>query len=318
MFNLCHNTTVKKYAYLLLFAAVPLICVSVAKSIYEAKYVSAKEFQVFEQPMTDIPISTVNPLEQTVQLQAGAYILMDVDSGVVLAEKNADSLFFPASTTKMMTALIAREQQQLNTVIPVPLSAQNSGDRNFLPVGSHFTVEDLLKASLIQSNNSAAMTLATADPQGSAHFVTEMNRKATELHLTKTRFDNPVGFDGEYMQASARDLALLAKELIKDPFLKNIVNTKNELIYDAVTKKSYQLTNTNILLGYNNQVTGIKTGTTDMARQVLITLVNVNGHEVIIVLLESEDRYTDTTALVTWLNTQTQWFKPEDLIVTRP
>lgn len=280
---------------------------------YSSRKTTNTQYSVYQKPVRSIPVSDKrsNTLLQTVT--AGSYYILDVDSGVVLAQKNAGMLFFPASTAKLMTALVVRDVFPLDAIIPITSGTLGIGEKTLFFVGAQFTAKDLLTATLVQSNNAAALNLAKADPLGSNYFIERMNQKAQVLHLTNTRFDNPVGFDSEFMQTTAKDLGSLAQEVTKDPLLLEIVATKQTTIQDAVTSRSYILQNTNALLGYNNQIIGMKTGTTDLAGQVLVSLADVNGHHVVIVVLDSLDRYADTRYILDWLNTQVQWYEQHEL-----
>lgn len=285
----------------------------IGSSYYQSQKKVEYQYIVYEKPISPIPVATTSLSNSLLQVGAGSYYVLDVESGVVLASQNAETLFFPASTAKMMTAITARKLYKLDQPILIAAAMTGIGERVTFVPGSTFSTLDLIKASLIQSNNAAALALAAADPAGMPHFIQEMNLMATRLNLTKTRFDNPVGFDSEYMQSTAKDLSFLARELIKDQVLKKIVATKQTTITEISTNKSYPLYNTNDLLGYNNQVIGLKTGTTDLAGQVLVTLVTIEGHEVIITVLDSADRYHDTKQILEWLNSSVDWYNPQQL-----
>lgn len=302
--------------YLVYFSYVVLVvavCYFGGIEYYSHKKNVTQQYELYQKPMGPIPVADIrsNQLQQSVG--AGSYYVLDVDSGVALAQKNSETLFFPASTAKMMTALVARDIFTLDTIVPITTGTIGIGEKTTFFVGSQFTVKDILTATLVQSNNAAALNLAKADPLGQVYFIERMNQKALNLHMNSTRFDNPVGFDSEFMQTTAKDLALLAQELTKDPVLLSIVGTRQATIQDVVNAKVYTLHNTNALLGYNNQIIGMKTGTTDLAGQVLVSLADIEGHLVVIVVLDSFDRYTDTKNILDWLNTQVEWYQSEEL-----
>jgi D-alanyl-D-alanine carboxypeptidase (penicillin-binding protein 5/6) len=167
-----------------------------------------------------------------------------------------------------------------------------------------------LKALLIPSGNDAAFVLATHHPLGYAGFTAAMNNVAQELHLDESHFSNPSGLDQQDQTASAHDLAILANEIMKDPVLRQIVGTPHTVISDTTGTIHHSLQSTHELLGVEDGVIGVKTGTTEFAGENLITAVNRDGHEVIIVVLGSQQRYGETKALIHWIFTKYGWESP--------
>jgi D-alanyl-D-alanine carboxypeptidase (penicillin-binding protein 5/6) len=129
--------------------------------------------------------------------------------------------------------------------------------------------------------------------------------------LFSTRYQNPAGLDDSNQQTSGHDLAILAKEVIKDPFLSELVATTHKDITSVAATTSAEskisLWNTNQLLYNYEQAKGVKTGTTDAAGQVLVTLWRENGHDLLIVVMNSKNRYQDTLALVDWTKENISW-----------
>ena len=140
-----------------------------------------------------------------------------------------------------------------------------------------------------------------------------MNNLAGSLNLTNTYFTNPAGFDNDYHQTTARDLAVLTKEVIKDQVLSSIVGTKEIVIQD---NKGYQhhLFSTNSLLGVEEGVVGVKTGTTEMAGEALITQWKKDGKNIVIVVLTSQDRYQDTKKIIDFVNKYYHWLDVEQVV----
>ncbi len=256
-----------------------------------------------------IPVFTGDALADQLPntFTASAIYVMDRQSGAILYQKNADEPHYPASTEKMMTALVARREYPLTKVFMVGEEAFSTGSTMGLKIGEHMTVEQLLYGLLIPSGNDAAFVLANNHPGKYVGFVTEMNNMAKELHLTHTRFQNPSGLDANNQSSTARDLAIVANEVMKDPFLRKIVSTKSTTIHDVTGTYQHPLTSTNELLGVVDGVVGIKTGTTDFAGENLITAVDRNGHEVIAVVLGSKDRYAETVSLINWIFQNYEW-----------
>lgn len=261
-----------------------------------------------DMPLTAPRIETTDGDEFVATLSATAVYVADTDSGSILLTKNPEELRFPASTTKLMTALVARKEYQLHDVATISAEVVNTdGTKVGLAVGEVQTVENLLKATLISSGNDAAMALALHHPSGLAGFLSEMNQTAHELHLNSTNYTNPAGLDDMTQQASARDLGILAREVMADPVLRSIVRTKYAFIQDQSGYRGHQLHSTHQLLGVVPGVVGIKTGTTQQAGQTLVTQLERDGRSITIVVMGSQDRYADTIAIIDWVFSRYIW-----------
>ncbi len=237
-------------------------------------------------------------------VSAKSVFILDITSGEVVYQKQADSEVYPASTTKMMTAVIAKETFDPNQVLTIS-RLYNLGSQDLkLPVGGKITIEKLLYALLVSSSNDAAEILAENYPGGRTAFVEAMNRKASELLLHHTHFENPTGLDQINHYSSAADLARLAKHLISVPELARIVGTQTAVLSTVDFSGVYTVTNVNQLLGKVPGVMGVKTGFTDLAGQVLVTYVNRENRPLIISVLGSLDRFSDTESLITWAYSQ--------------
>lgn len=240
---------------------------------------------------------------------AQSFYVMDVESGAILAEKNSTQPLHPASTTKMMTAILSRELYSLNEEILVDESIKTGGNGMGLILGETMSVENLLYGLLIPSGNDSAYLLASNYEGGIDGFIEKMNEKASEMGLKDTKFQNPAGFDHQNQISTARDLAILAHELIKDDYLAEIVSLPVHQITDVYGNNPRVLKNTNYLLGKIEGVKGIKTGTTYLAGEVLVTLVERNGHQIIITLLASKDRFTETQNIINWIFDNYEWIE---------
>jgi len=242
-------------------------------------------------------------------LSAKAVQVIDAKSGAVLFSKNAQALEYPASTTKLMTALVSRDVYQLDEVFIITAEDQTTGTVIDLQPGETLSVRELLTASLIQSANDAALTLANHYPTGYEAFIELMNQKSHLLHLDQTHFSNPMGIDEASQQTTAHDLALLAREVMKDELLTSLVGIKTTKIG---TQIQHTLYNTHELLGKEG-VIGVKTGTTELAGEVLITLIKDDNQEILIVLMGSQNRYAETQRLINWISNAYEWRSIEDL-----
>lgn len=238
-------------------------------------------------------------------VSANNIFILDQASKVVLYQKAADAQIFPASTTKMMTALVALEKYDLNQIFAVTKSYPMGQHIGFVP-GEKISVEQLLYAMLVQSGNDAAEILAENFPDGGRQaFINAMNSKAKVIHLNNTHFVNPSGVDEEGHYSSAADLVRLADYALRFEEFARIVATENAVV--SSDSKSHIVNNVNQLLGKIMGVKGVKTGYTEGAGQALVTLVDRDNHPVILVVLESKDRFTDSSALIEWVYSNFQW-----------
>jgi D-alanyl-D-alanine carboxypeptidase (penicillin-binding protein 5/6) len=245
--------------------------------------------------------------DQLNNLTGQAIYVMDRQSGAILFERNSSTQRYPASTAKIMTALVVRQTYSLNKVLTVREEALTTGTTAGLQVGEELTVEQLLHALLIPSGNDAALVLANNYQQGYTGFVEQMNVLAKQLHLDNSTFTNVSGLDHESQLTTARDLAILAHELMKDPILREIVKKQSYTLTDQTGQFKHQLVSTQELLGKVPGVVGIKTGTTENAGENLITEVDRDGHQVIIVVLGSQDRFSETKQIINWIFTHYEW-----------
>jgi D-alanyl-D-alanine carboxypeptidase (penicillin-binding protein 5/6) len=173
--------------------------------------------------------------------------------------------------------------------------------------GERITVENLLFGALIHSGNDAAWALAEHYPGGVDKFVSAMNQKAQMLHLTKSTFTNPAGYDNPMHKMTPLDLAKLGSIALRNKTIAKMVAIPQITVSDVTHTYFHPLTNVNQLLGKIPGVGGIKTGWTEEAGENLITLVERGGHRVIIVVLKSLDRFTDTTKLIDWVFANYRW-----------
>jgi D-alanyl-D-alanine carboxypeptidase len=224
-------------------------------------------------------------------LTATAFLAYDLESDRVLLAQNSQMPLPPASLTKLMTALLVLEQADLRAAVTVE-PADLIGDATMgLQAGDTLTVTDLLWGLLVPSGNDAALALARHVGGSFDGFVALMNTRAQELGLEQTHFANPNGFDAEEHMSSAADLLRLTRELWDYPLFRTIVGT------DTTTVMGRELRNTNEWLTRFEGVTGVKTGTTDEAKECLIAAVERDGHTVFLVLLGSRERYLDAERL---------------------
>lgn len=243
---------------------------------------------------------------QPPELSARGIYAVDLESGKVLYQKNADTPSLPASTTKIATALVSLSYYALDEVLVVgEITAE--GQTMELEEGEQITVRDLLYGLLVFSANDAAEVLAANYPGGRQGFVSAMNNLATTLGLEKTNFVNPTGLD-EYLHFStAKDLTSLAVFAMENKTFARIVATEKTNVFSADGEKEHKLVNINQLLGKVPGILGVKTGWTINSGESLVSLVERKGRKVVIALLGSEDRFGETERLIDWLYANYSW-----------
>lgn len=238
---------------------------------------------------------------------ARAVLIKDLATDTTLHQVNANVSYPIASTTKIMTALVSSEYFKPNSELTVGSGASISGSRVGLVSGENLTFRSLLYGMLLNSGNDAAFTIAENYPGGLLGFVSAMNKKVMELGLQNTHFNNPAGFDSPNHYSSAEDLSKITEEALKSDQLARIFATKETSIVSLNKKYTHQLLNLNRLLTDVNGVLGVKTGTTEAAKENLVTLVERNKHRVLLVVLGSGNRFGETEKLIDWIYSNFQW-----------
>ncbi len=252
------------------------------------------------------PIPHVNTSFYPYVTAAGVYIV-ELDSFTPIYKKNEHAQFYPASTTKIITALVANELYDPNDIITVNQPHIEGQVMGLVP-GERITAENLLYGALVHSGNDAAYALA--DGKGFRFFVEEMNNKAQKLGMNNSHFTNPAGLDNIQQKTSPFDLSLAARDLLQDPYLRKMVGTKEIIISDVDYNTFHTLTNVNKLLGEIQGLGGLKTGYTEQAGENLVSFYRHNNHDYIIVVMKSEDRFLDTRVLVDWIKANVTYTEP--------
>lgn len=257
---------------------------------------------IYENRLNELPINfsfglyPVLKSKAVKDLTAKAAVVMDNDSKVVLFSKNPNLLFSMASTTKIMTAIIALEYYKMDDILTIQTEKVYGVNVGF-KIGQKFFFKDLLYSMLLPSGNDAALAIAQNYQGGEEEFVKKMNEKAADIGFYSTHFADPAGLMDRQDYTTVLDLAKLASYALKNETFAKVVGTKEIVISDVSQTNSYKLTNLNKLLGING-VTGIKTGYTDEAGQVLVTSKTEKDHTIIIVVMDSKDRFSDTDKLL--------------------
>ncbi|MCJ7827579.1 hypothetical protein MUP65_00325 [Patescibacteria group bacterium] len=264
-----------------------------------------------DESFLEIELEEVAPYPQRIGslgepvLTASAAAVFDRDSRVFMWQKSPDSLRLTASTTKVMTALVAVDYFDLQDVIMVRTVSDEGQDMKLVD-GELITVEALLYGLLVSSANDSAQILAQNYPGGEAGFVAAMNEKASQLGMTRSSFGNPSGLDGEgrgqaeVSYSTARELTWMANESLKNTFLAKVMATKQMVLQSPQGRYSHSLYNLNQLLWTTSGIIGVKTGWTEGAGECLISAVERDGRQLIVVVLGSQDRFGESKQLIDW------------------
>jgi D-alanyl-D-alanine carboxypeptidase (penicillin-binding protein 5/6) len=306
---------------LVLFSAMSMLFLTPLHAV-----LSANQASVSTPTPTPVPFVPTPPLPLPAVLTpkgapghfiADAAILIDADSGDILYDRNGESPMAMASTTKIMTALIAIQTGNLDQPVLVGQDAWNEVNLNGgsganLVVNDRLTLHDLLYALMLPSGDDAAVAIADAVGGSVPNFVQMMNREALRLHLYQTHFANPDGLEVLNRQGTplngvhyttAYDLVRLAQYAMHLPLFAQIVQTP---VYDVPATgvhTSYHWKNINALLSTYKGTLGIKTGWTPQAGGCLAFAVKQDGHTLIGVVLHSADeasRFKDAEKLLNW------------------
>ncbi len=230
-------------------------------------------------------------------VSAASSVLYAPSSGVFLCEKEADERRFMASTTKIMTALVALEHAHpCDTVSVHPDAVGIEGSSVYLTAGECVTMETLLYALMLQSANDAAAAIAYEVGGSIAGFSSLMNEKAEALGLRDTHFENPHGLHEESHYTTARDLAIIAAAAMEKPFFRELAKTKKKVI--TLEAGARTLVNHNKLLFSHGDVVGIKTGFTKRSGRCLVSAAEKDGVLLIAVTLNAPNDWSDHRALL--------------------
>ena len=263
------------------------------------------------QPENSQENNTENEKRQQEQISAPSAILMEASTGQIIYEKNPDEKLPPASVTKVMTLLLifdALDSGQIklgDEVTTSEYAASMGGSQVFLEPGETQTVDTLIKCISVASANDACVTMAEYICGNEEEFVTKMNKRAKDLGMKNTHFVNCNGLDADGHLTTARDIALMSKELITTyPQIFDYCNIWMENITHKTQKgeSEFGLTNTNKLIRQYEYATGLKTGSTGKAKFCVSATAEKNGVSLIAVIMGAEDSKARFKDAVTLLN----------------
>ncbi len=233
-----------------------------------------------------------SPRAKAMETQARASIVLEAATGQVFFEENADEPLGMASTTKIMTALVALENAEIDGLVTVPESCVGiEGSSLYLKAGEQLSLRELLYGLMLESGNDAAEVIAVHVAGSRESFVDMMNRRALSLGCTHTHFDNPSGLTSSEHYASARDMAIIMAAAMENPIFEQITATR------SITFQSRSFTNHNKLLWSCEGCIGGKTGYTKSSGRTLVTCVEREGMRLICVTLDDRSDWEDHVAL---------------------
>lgn len=267
--------------------------------------------------MTAVFTCTASAMTSVPAIGAQSAVLIDAETGEVLLDKSMNMTEFPASTTKMMTALLAIENLDLDDAVTCgPDVMKADGTILELHTGEKLTVEQLLYGMMLKSSNDAAVALAEAVSGNIEDFADLMNKRAAEIGCTGTHFVSPNGLPDDNHVTTAHDLALIASEAMKNPTFAKIVKTKTYTIPATNMHEARKVKNSNQLLTGTGTVQvdgaerpvryegikGIKTGYTNAAQSCLVADAERGGLDIISVTLKASyyDQYPDAIKILDW------------------
>lgn len=232
--------------------------------------------------------------EQPFTVDARSAVLMEAETGKILFSQNENAAYSPASVTKIMTLLLTMEaldggKFDLATMVPVSAyAASMGGSQVFLEEGESLSVEDMLKCTVIASANDAAVALAEFVSGSEEGFVADMNRRAAELGMKDSHFENATGLDDttENHVTSAMDIALMSRALLSHPKITEYASIWQDTIRDG----EFTLTNTNRLVRFYSGCNGLKTGSTDRAGFCMSAAAKRDGMQLIAVVMGAQTR----------------------------
>lgn len=251
-----------------------------------------------EEPQEEQKENNVNNTATALDISAPSALLMEASTGQIIYEKDADTKRPPASVTKIMTMLLIFEALEAgkihfdDTVTTSEYAASMGGSQVFLEPGEMQTVDTLLKCIAVASANDACVVMAEYICGSETEFVSQMNQKAEELGMTNTHFENCNGLDAEGHLTTARDIALMSRELItKHPKIRDYCMIWQENIIHTTKKGSteFGLSNTNKLVRHYEYATGLKTGSTSQAKFCISATAEKNNIELIAVIMAADD-----------------------------
>lgn len=272
--------------WLALLLAITVVIAGVPRSLFAAAPATAESPWAMAKPP---------------RLSSGAAVLMDWRTGRVLYEKDAQRRRDPASTTKVLTALIALEIGRMDDLVTVSRRAAfTPGSSMYIKKGEIYSLHDLLHGLLLRSGNDAAVAIAEHLAGSVEEFAKLMNARAREAGAMNSQFANPHGLTDARHYTTAYDLALITRQALQNETFRSIVSLREASLTFEQQNRDVVLNNTNRLLHQAAEFDGVKTGTTAAAGACLIASATREEHKLIAVALHSGNRWSDASRLLDW------------------
>ncbi len=241
-----------------------------------------------------------------ISVSAECACVIDAATGRVIYDKNMEKRHTMASTTKIMTALVALENSKPDQIVTVSGNAAGTeGTSLYLKAGQKATMEDLLYGLMLQSGNDAAIAIAEGVSGSVSEFAALMNKKARDIGALNSSFKNPNGLDEEGHFTTAYDLAIITREAMQNEKFCEIVATKSKLILDGTQTVS----NHNKMLRMYDGCIGVKTGFTKKSGRCLVTAAERNGVKVIAITLNAPNDWNDHKVMLDYAFDTTACYK---------
>jgi D-alanyl-D-alanine carboxypeptidase (penicillin-binding protein 5/6) len=284
----------RKKMFLVILALLPLLAWFVYHRASQPVVTDTYRLRPEFPPLVFLPGSDRGP-----KVHAAASILIESKSGAILFARNAEQRRAPASTTKIMTAIVALERGDLRKIVTVSRRAARTGGSTIhLKTGDRLSLKELLEGMMLRSGNDGSMAVAEGVAGTIENFIELMNLKAKEIGSINTNFRNPHGLRAPSHYTTALDLALMARYGLANRRFANLVKQKTALLEWAERRKAIEIRNTNRLLWYLEGADGVKTGTTNEAGYCLVASATRDNKQLIAVVLNSGDRWGDCRHLL--------------------
>ncbi|MGI6727193.1 MAG: D-alanyl-D-alanine carboxypeptidase family protein [Anaerovoracaceae bacterium] len=235
------------------------------------------------------------------EISAQSAIVMEMNSGKILYEKNGKQKVYPASTTKILTALLAIENGYLDEKIKVPSEASGvEGSSIFLETGEKISLRDLVYGLMLRSGNDAAIAISGVIAKSPEQFVKLMNKRAKEIGANDTNFVNPNGLFDKNHYTTAYDMALIAREAMKNPQFKKVVGSKSWKADRGEGKYNHFYNKNKVIFEYPGG-SGIKIGYTKASGRTLVASSERDGMELICVVMNAPNWFQDSYKLMDYI-----------------
>lgn len=284
----------KKFSNLICFALSGALFSSLVYCYWHfaAKPHESLNFDALQSLMSSVQIEVEN--DKHPENYAKACALMDANSGELLLSKNADEKLPMASTTKIMTAIIVLENCALDETVTITKESQGvEGSSIYLLAGETLSVHELLYGLMLESGNDAATALAIHTAGNIEDFCRLMNKKASDLGLSSTNFENPHGLSSQNHFTTAKELAIIASYAMKNEHFRQLVSTEKYVISERENCRGRYFSNHNRLLKSYDICDGIKTGYTKNSGRCLVTSTSIGESRFVVVTLDDRNDWND-------------------------